>query len=291
MDRRRFLIIGVLALGLAAVVSLGVLQILKGRQQGAGATTRVVVAARPLVIGQQIEEAHLTTADLPTSQLPKDVFLSERMKQDVVGRGVIVPVAEREVILNSKLAPQGAGAGLPPKIPQGMRAVSVRVREDISVAGFVIAGTRVDVMLTGNIDENNDPKLITTVTILENVEVLTANQELQSDGTPKRDTTVVTLLVAPEDAEKLTLAVTQGKIHLSLRNPLDNQDAKPKPALYGNLYAEAGFGEVQLKGGKPATVRASPRRGGSKAPEKPLVHVVQMIRGEKVESKTFQSSE
>ncbi|MGH9509531.1 MAG: Flp pilus assembly protein CpaB, partial [Terriglobales bacterium] len=175
MDRRRFLIIGFLALALAGVVSLGVLQLLKGRSQGTGTTAKVVVASRALMIGQQISESDLGTAELPISQLPKDVFRAERMKEDVVGRGVIIPVAERELILNNKLAPREAGAGLPPKIPQGMRAVSVRVREDISVAGFVIAGTRVDVMLTGNIDEKNDPKLITTVTILENVEVLTAN--------------------------------------------------------------------------------------------------------------------
>jgi pilus assembly protein CpaB len=287
MDRRRFLIIGVLALGLAGVISLGVLQILKGRQQGTGASRRVVVAARALVIGQQIEESDLTTAELPTTQLPKDVFLAEKMKQEVVGRGVIIPVSEREVILNSKLAPQGAGAGLPPKIPQGMRAVSVRVREDISVAGFVIAGTRVDVMLTGNIDEMNDPKMITTVTILENVEVLTANQELQSDGTPKRDTTVVTLLVAPTDAQKLTLAVTQGKIHLSLRNPLDNQDAKPKNSYYGELYS--GEGSVNPNFGiKPTPIRVSMRGGKRKPPQDvPKPHVVTMIRGEKVETKSF----
>ena len=192
-------------------------------------------------------------------------------------------------MLNSKLAPREAGAGLPPKIPQGMRAVSVRVREDISVAGFVIAGTRVDVMLTGNIDEMNDPKLITTVTILENVEVLTANQELQSDGTPKRDTTVVTLLVSPEDAQTLTLAVTQGKIHLALRNPLDREESMPKATLYGNLYTKAGFGEVTLLGGKPHTVaRASTKRGSGKSePAKPPVFVVQVIRGDKVEQKSF----
>lgn len=287
MDRRRFLIIGFLALALAGVVSLGVLQLLKGRPQGTGTTAKVVVASHALLIGQLIAESDLTTAELPISQLPKDVLLASRIKEDVVGRGVVIPISERELILNSKLAPREAGAGLPIKIPQGMRAVSVRVREDISVAGFVIAGTRVDVMLTGNIDEKNDPKLITTVTILENVEVLTANQELQSDGTPKRDTTVVTLLVAPVDAQTLTLAVTQGKIHLALRNPLDREESKPKATLYGNLYAEAGFGEVQLQGGKPATVRGSgPRRAG-KAPDKPTVYVVQMIRGDKVETKSF----
>jgi pilus assembly protein CpaB len=191
--------------------------------------------------------------------------------------------------LNSKLAPREAGAGLPPKIPQGMRAVSVRVREDISVAGFVIAGTRVDVMLTGNIDEKNDPKLITTVTILENVEVLTANQELQSDGKPKSDTSVVTLLVTPEDAQTLTLAVTQGKIHLALRNPLDRDESAPKATLYGNLYTKAGFGEVALLGGQPKTVAIkTPRRpGASKAAEKPPVQVVQVIKGDKVEQKSF----
>ncbi|MGH9554536.1 MAG: Flp pilus assembly protein CpaB, partial [Terriglobales bacterium] len=187
-----------------------------------------------------------------------------------------------------KLAPREAGAGLPPKIPQGMRAVSVRVREDIAVAGFVIAGTRVDVMLTGNIDEKNDPKLITTVTILENLEVLTANQELQSDGTPKRDTTVVTLLVTPDDAQTLTLAVTQGKIHLALRNPLDRDESKPKATLYGNLYTRAGFGEVALEGGEPRTVTIrTPRRPTGKEPPKPVVLVVQVIKGDKVEQKSF----
>jgi pilus assembly protein CpaB len=286
MDRRRFLIIGVVALGLAAVVSLGVLQLLRGQRQGSGASAKVVVARHALMIGQKIEDSDVDTVELPTSQLPKDVFLAARVKEDVVGRGVIIPVSERELILNSKLAPREAGAGLPPKIPQGMRAVSVRVREDISVAGFVIAGTRVDVMLTGNIDEKNDPKLITTVTILENVEVLTANQELQSDGKPKQDTTVVTLLVSPEDAEKLTLAVTQGKIHLTLRNPLDREESKPKPVLYGNLYSDAGFGSVALKGTTTPTVRVkSPRSKGE--PPKPKVHVVQVIRGDKVEQKSF----
>ncbi|MGH9509517.1 MAG: Flp pilus assembly protein CpaB [Terriglobales bacterium] len=285
MDRRRFVIIGVLALGLAAVVSLGVLQFLRGQRSSTGATAKVVVAARALMIGQKIEDSDVSTVELPVSQLPKDVFVK---REDVVGRGVIIPVSERELILNSKLAPREAGAGLPPKIPQGMRAVSVRVREDISVAGFVIAGTRVDVMLTGNIDEKNDPKLITTVTILENVEVLTANQELQSDGTPKRDTTVVTLLVAPEDAQTLTLAVTQGKIHLALRNPLDRDESKPKATLYGNLYTRAGFGEVALEGGRPKTVAIrTPRGSGGKPVEKPPAQVVQVIKGDKVEQKSF----
>ena len=90
MDRRRFLIIGVLALGLAAVVSLGVLQLLRGQRQNTGVTAKVVVAARPLMIGQKIEESDLTTVELPTSQLPKDVFVK---REDVVGRGVIIPVS------------------------------------------------------------------------------------------------------------------------------------------------------------------------------------------------------
>ncbi len=282
MDRRRFLIIGFLALALAGVVSLGVLQLLKGRAGDSGSTAEVVVASRALMTGQQITEADLTTAKLPIAQLPPGFFQAARMKEEVVGRGVIIPVAEREVILGSKLAPQGAGAGLPIKIPQGMRAVSVRVREDIAVAGFVIAGTRVDVMLTGNIDEKNDPKLITTVTFLENVEVLTANQELQSDGTPKRDTTVVTLLVSPEDAEKLTLAVTQGKIHLALRNPLDREELKPKAVLYETLYTGSEILQEPVKARPTSSYRT--RRT---EPSKP-VHVVQVIRGEKVESKSFQ---
>ncbi len=280
MDRRRFVIIGVLALALAGLVSFGVLRVLQGSQSaGRQDMVKVVVAATNLMVGQALAESDLKEVPMPAGQLPKDVFVG---KKDVVGRGVIIPMQEKELVLNSKLAPREAGAGLPPKIPQGMRAISVRVREDVSVAGFTLAGTRVDLLLTGNIDPNNDPTKITTTTVLENVEVLTANQELQSDGTPKKDVSVVTLLVSPEDAQKLTLASTQGNIRLSLRNPMDREEVKPPPQEYGPLYAEAGPPKpvaVPVRtAGRRTTMRAAPVR---------QAYVVETIRGDKRDETKF----
>ncbi|HXE89934.1 MAG TPA: Flp pilus assembly protein CpaB [Terriglobales bacterium] len=281
MDRRRFLVVGMIAVVLAALVSFGALRVLRGAQADAGSTTNVVVAAKALQVGQQIQLSDLQLARLPTAQLPQGVFGDLK---EVAGRGVIVPISEKEVVLNSKLAPREAGAGLPPKIPQGMRALSVRVREDISVAGFVQPGTRVDVLLTGIPPGSPSGQTVTT-TVLENVEVLTANQDLQAKEPSKKDTTVVTLLLSPEDAQKLTLASTQGSIHLALRNPLDRDEVKPKGTYYGDLYVAAG---AQPQQAKAAVSGASTRRARHAAvPEPSKVYVVEMIRGDKRDEAKF----
>ena len=281
MDRRRFLIVGMVAVALAALVSFGALRILRGAQADAGSNTNVVVASKTLQVGQQIQPSDLQLVRLPSGQLPKDVFHDLK---DVVGRGVIVPISEKEVVLNNKLAPREAGAGLPPKIPQGMRAVAVRVREDISVAGFVQPGTRVDVLLTGTPPNSPENQTVTT-TVLENVEVLTANQDLQAKEPSKKDTTVVTLLVSPEDAQKLTLASAQGRIQLALRNPLDRDEVKPKGTFYGDLYLEAGVPQ-RKRGTAPVQVA---KRGpkGPPAPAPTKVYVVEMIRGDKRDEAKF----
>ncbi|MGH9579888.1 MAG: Flp pilus assembly protein CpaB [Terriglobales bacterium] len=280
MDRRRFVIIGVMALALAGLVSFGVLRVLQPQTGARQETAAVVVAATDLTVGQALADSDLRVVRVPTAQVPKDALMD---KKDVIGRGVIIPMQEKELVLNSKLAPREAGAGLPPKIPQGMRAISLRVREDISVAGFTLAGTHVDLLLTGNIDRNNDPTKITTTTVLENVEVLSANQELQSDGTPKKDATVVTLLVSPEDAQKLTLASTQGNIRLSLRNPLDREEVKPPPQEYGPLYLEAGAPKEVMPAVRPVTVR---RSRGQMVPVR-QAYVVETIRGDKRDETKF----
>jgi pilus assembly protein CpaB len=137
----------------------------------------------------------------------------------VVGRGLIQSVRANEPLTENKLAPVEAGAGLPPSIPPGMRALSVRVNDVIGVAGFTVPGTRVDVLVTLHA---NDTTLSRAV--LSNIQVLTAgtryDQEQAKDGKPI-PTTVVTLMVTPEDAERLTLAQSSGAITLVLRNPLD----------------------------------------------------------------------
>jgi pilus assembly protein CpaB len=159
----------------------------------------------------------------------------------VVGRGLIVPVAENEPLLEGKLAARGAGGGLPVIIDEGMRALSVAVDQVVGVAGFVLPANRVDVLLT--IPEHTSKEQATRV-IMQNVRTLASGQSIQQDKEGKPQTvSVVTLLVTPEQAETLTLASTQGRIQLALRNTLDPARIKTKgtrvSALLGGAIAPA----------------------------------------------------
>ena len=137
----------------------------------------------------------------------------------LVGRGTIQPVNANEPLTETKLAPVEAGAGLPPSIPPGMRALAVRVNDVIGVAGYTVPGTRVDVLVTLSRGDMSRSRAV-----VSNVQVLTAgtfrDQEQAKDGKPI-PSTVVTLMVTPDDAERITLAQSMGSIMLVLRNPLD----------------------------------------------------------------------
>jgi pilus assembly protein CpaB len=189
-------------------------------------TRPVVVAGADLDIGAQLTRDDLRIIDWPANAVPAGAFSDPK---DVIGRGVVLPVIQNEPILPLKLASTEAGAGLPPAIPPGLRAVSVRVNEVIGVAGYVLPGTRVDVVATVNpTGQNTD---ITSKVVLTNVQVLAAGTKIERDTERNKPipVSVVTLLVDPEEAERLTLASTEGKIQLALRNPLD----KTMPATRG----------------------------------------------------------
>ena len=221
-------------------------------------TQPVVVAAADLQIGAEVKKEDVTVVNFPAGQAPQGSFSKP---SDVVGRGLIVPVVTHEPILAAKLASKEAGIGLPPVIPEGMRAVSVRVNEVIGVAGYVLPGTRVDVVATAS--PTMDKTDTTSKLILSNVQVLTAGTRMEQDaekGKPVQ-VTVVTLLVTPEQSERLALASTEGKIQLALRNPLD-QGAPSTPgiktaALVGTAKAPAPVRQVassaRPKAGQPVT--------------------------------------
>jgi pilus assembly protein CpaB len=273
MNRNRLILIGLVAVGLAVVVSMTMYQLLrsaKDAQKGAP-TTNVVVAATDLAIGEKLEEKDLRLAKFPDADLPPGVF---RSTTEVVGRGVIVPMTKNEIVISNKLAGENAGAGMPSLIPPGMRAVSVKVNDVISVAGYVTAGTRVDVLLTGNPTSNGDPGIITTTTVLQNVQVLAAGQKLQrnSEGEPQQ-VTVITLLLTPEDAQKLTLGSNEGRIQLALRNPLDTTN-DPVPVLKNaTLY------RMQPAGTEGPSKRVTHFAKATPVPSAPSPYVVEMIRG------------
>jgi pilus assembly protein CpaB len=232
MNRTRFVMIGVLALALGTFVALFVFKNLQPRNGASGEPgVDVVVAADDVQVGAKIEEHNVRLAKFPPSELPVGAY---GKRSQVLGRGVVIPIYKGEFILPTKLAPENAGAGLPSLIPPGMRAVSVRVNEVVSVAGFVTPGTRVDVLLTGTPLGGTEPQ---TTTVLQNVAVIASGHTLERTSTGEAQTTpVITLLVSPDDAQRLTLASSEGHIQLSLRNPLDTKQDDVAASNAKGLY-------------------------------------------------------
>jgi pilus assembly protein CpaB len=224
MKRYRTLIVMTVSVITAAAASFGVyraIQTMPIHQVEVG-TEPVVVAAAMIPVGTRLTKDHLKVVAWPTRTAVPGAFHDPK---ELVDRGVIATISENEPITGSKVAIAGVGAGLPPVIPAGLRAMSVRVNEVIGVAGFVLPGTRVDVLVTVREDGTDSARQNPMArTVVSNVEVLTAgtrlDQEQAKDGKPQ-ESTVVTLAVLPADGERIALAAAEGKISLALRNPLD----------------------------------------------------------------------
>jgi pilus assembly protein CpaB len=244
-------------------------------------TQPVVVAAADLPLGTELKKEDLMVVNFPVGASPAGSFSKPN---DVIGRGVISTMVKNEPVLPAKLASKEAGAGLPPIIPDGMRAVSVRVNDVIGVAGYVLPGTRVDVVCTES--PTSQPQDATSKVILSNVQVLTAGTRMEQDqekGKPMQ-VTVVTLLVYPEQSERLALASTEGKIQLALRNPLDQgapETPGVKPAvLLGMAAAKAPARPVQTTAKKAGPVTQA-------APVVAPLPTVEIIRGDKRSSEVI----
>ncbi|HET7699174.1 MAG TPA: Flp pilus assembly protein CpaB [Vicinamibacterales bacterium] len=246
-------------------------------------TQPVVVAAADLPLGAELKKEDLTVVNFPVGAAPEGAFAKPA---DVLGRGLIVSMVKNEIVLNAKLASKEAGAGLPPVIPDGMRAVSVRVNEVIGVAGYVLPGTRVDVLATAS--PNGSPQDATSKVILSNVQVLTAGTRMEQDqekGKPMQ-VTVVTLLVYPEQSERLALASTEGKIQLALRNPLDTSAPETpgiKPAVLLGMTKPA----ARSAGPTTKTARKTPGPVTNDVPVAAPLPTVEIIRGDKRSSEVI----
>lgn len=238
MDKRLigvFIFAGVVALITSAVVY----KLLADRIQQAGAkSTQVYVAARDLGVGALLSEADLKLAKW-SAPLPKTAVTT---KEALLERAVVQEVAEGELFTEARIAAKGGGAGLAAKIPQGMRAIAVKVNEVVGVAGFVLPGMRVDVIALGekpNARGGADPYGTRSKTLLQNVEVLSAGQNIEKD--PKGKPTpvqVVNLLVTPEQAEMLSLVGTEAKLQLLLRNPLDTATVETPGTAQGIVFGD-----------------------------------------------------
>jgi pilus assembly protein CpaB len=217
--------------------------------------TSIVLAARSLPIGAVITEQDVKMVGWPGEAVPSGYIGSLK---DAIGRGVITPVAENEPLLAAKVSTIDQGGGLPIIIKDGMRAMSVRVDEVIGVAGFVLPGTHVDVLLTLDKGDNRPQSL--TRTILQNVQVLAAGQQVQRDKEGKPQTvTVITLLVTLDDAELLVLAGKEGRIQLALRNGLDTLSVATAGAKADQLAPSAATPRPRVASPNRVAPPATPR--------------------------------
>jgi len=234
-------------------------------------TSHVVVAASDLQLGAELKATDLKAIQWPAGAVPEGSFSNP---EELVGRGLILPVVQNEPFLPSKLAPKEAGAGLPPVIQPGYRALSVRVNDVVGVAGYVLPGTRVDVVATVN--PTQQPTDITSKVILTNVLVLAAGTKIERDVENNKpvQVNVVTMLVNPDEAERLTLASTEGKIQLALRNPMDQTAPHTSGVRPAGLMGSGVSAPVR----RVAANTAAPRAEVVKPAPLPTVEI---IRGDK----------
>jgi pilus assembly protein CpaB len=278
MDRRtRTLVVVGLAVVLATLASIGVYQAIRRMpvREVAIPQRYQVVAKERIPVGALILKEQVRLTPWPAEAPVPGGFTKI---DDVVGRGVIAEVLVNEPLSEAKVAPRDSGAGLPPSIPPGMRAMSVRVNDVIGVAGFAAPGTRVDVIVTVKAN-GSDP---VSRAVLSDIQVLAAGTAIDrtkaKEGEPM-PTSVVTLLVTPQDAERLALAQGQGEIVLALRNPLDTAPPDTRGARLAALIGAPDPKPVL----RPATKAQPPRMvvPAPATPPPPGPYTVDTIRAAK----------
>jgi pilus assembly protein CpaB len=291
---KRFIGVLTFAFLVAAGASLILYRVLINRPQNAKAATasaHIVLANKNLELGTVIKEDDVQLADW-SGEIPKG---ASTKVQDLLGRGVTTTIYAKEPVIDSRLAPKGAGGGLAAMIPPGMRAVAVRVNEVVGVAGFVVPGMHVDVLISGSAPNSPGSQGTLTRTLLQNVEVLSAGQDFKKDAEGKPVVVqVVNLLVNPAHAEQLSLASNQTQIQLVLRNPLDRDTAVTPGTAIGQLF---GGPRVATPESAPQAPRPRVQRTVVEAvaapppPKKEVPFVMEIISGTKKVEQKFENKE
>jgi pilus assembly protein CpaB len=278
MDTRRIII----AVFVALLFSLGATYLvyrgIQSQRASQPQSQKVVAAAKAMEAGTSLSAENLTIVDWPLNIPITGAF---NKVEDVAGKTLIYPLIENQPVFARYLAAAGSGVGLTTKIPEGMRAISVRSNEVTGVAGFLYPGSRVDVLVTYK--GENMPNT-STHTILQDVEVLTAGQRIEPDPQGKPETVnVVTVLLNPQDSEKLALATQQGTIQFVLRNGADKTKVTTVPVQMS-----------QMMSGEPIKkpVENRPASGGVRVnkPKPPNFYEVEVISGDKRTTEKFQTT-
>ena len=275
---RRLLIILLSAFVLASISALLVWRVVGARMAAAKSvpTTRLVAAAKDIKIGAVLAATDLTTLQI-VGTAPAGAILDPK---NAIGRGAVSAIYAGEPILDGRLAPSGSGGGLAITIRQGMRAIAVKVDQVVGVAGFVLPGMRVDVVISGIPPDMKNDQNTQARTVLQNIEVLSAGTDIQKDAEGKpQQVQVVNLLVTPDQAQVMALASNQTRIQLVLRNPLDTKVDPVKGTAMTNLFEDKTAPATKL-----ASVRMKPR------PKAPPPFSVVVINGSKRTEEKFAST-
>lgn len=292
MMNGRLVTVLVFALVVASAASFAVYHFLVSgiKQQPTAVTqSKLLVANRDLEVGSLIKDGDLReiswSGDLPAR--------SVNVAADVVGRGVVATIYKDEPIFVQRLAGKGSGAGLASIIPLGKRAVALRVNDVVGLAGFVQPGMRVDVLIAGTGPGGGSQAGVLSRTILQNIEVLSSGQKFEKnlEGKPE-EAQVVNLLVSPDQAEILSLAGSETKVQLVLRNPMDTEELPTQGTSVSRLFGGVG-GAADTTAHRPMDEPTRPhivsRRADSPppavtqpvAPRKPEVDTIEVFTGNK----------
>jgi pilus assembly protein CpaB len=262
--RNKRLIIAVfaaVAFGLIAAVSVS--RYLANAQEYTRNLSNVVIAKTDIEIGSRIIAEQLTVAQFPRSVAPDGTY--SKVDERLIGRIAVQKISAREPITESRLAPEGSAAGLSAIIPEGYRAMNVRVDDVVGISGFIMPGTLVDIVVVIEPPENTQNRERISKIVLQNIKVLANGANLDKPKNEKEAERVrtVTLQVTPDQAEKLALASSEGRLQLVMRNSIDQGDevtpgANKRTLLLGERaypVPEPGFGKETTTTPRTTTVR------------------------------------
>jgi pilus assembly protein CpaB len=297
MRNKRFFVVlaGALIFGLLAAVSVS--RYLSNAQAFSRDMTTVAVAKVAIPIGTKIIPEQVMMVQFSKESTPDGAFSSP---DKLAGRVAVVNIAPREPITETRLAPEGTAGGLSAVIPEGYRAMTVKVDDVVGISGFIMPGTLVDVVVVIHPDDNSAAQGPISKIVLQNIKVLANGQNIDQPENQRDANTVkaVTLQVTPEQAEKLALASSEGRLQLVMRNSIDQGDEQTtginKRSLLGGDHATPAPEPGSLKSeqpkseSRPVTRRAMPAPAEAKpATPPPPKATVEMIEGAKKRSVDF----
>ena len=263
MRNKRLIVALLAAIGFGLIAALSVSRYLSSAQAYTRNLNNVVVAKFDIPIGTKIVAEQLAVAQFPRNVTPDGAFPT--IDDKLIGRVAVMRISAREPITESRLAPVGSAGGLSSVIPEGYRAMTVKVDDVVGISGFIMPGTLVDVVVV--IDpptkEGANKEKVSKI-VLQNIKVLANGQNIDK---PKNDreaerVKAITLQVTPEQAEKLALATTEGQLQLVMRNAVDQNDeatpgANKASLLSGERALPVPEPGLDSKDAKPAPVRRS----------------------------------